>query len=224
VDTGRPLRDEVRVKLAVCAEQWLFASALATTLDQHGYDVVETTDQPGHLLDAAARSHPDVCLLDVMTGPSSVRDLITRLRELSPESRVVLLADSPAEQAWEAYDGGRADGLVNKTCDFRTLLRTVERVQTGERVATGWPISERRTSGSSVGTLTGRELEVLRLVVQGYTTQRMADSLGVSRHTIRTHVQQILRKLDVHGRGKIARAALTAGLVDADALTGQLRR
>jgi len=36
----------------------------------------------------------------------------------------------------------------------------------------------------------------------------------VSRHTVRTHIQQILRKLGVHGRGKIARAAATAGLVD----------
>ena len=69
-----------------------------------------------------------------------------------------------------------------------------------------------------VDALTARELEVVRLVVRGYSTQQMADELGVSRHTIRTHVQQVLRKLGVHGRGKVARAAATAGLVDVSEL------
>jgi DNA-binding NarL/FixJ family response regulator len=51
-------------------------------------------------------------------------------------------------------------------------------------------------------------------VLRGYSTQQIAEQLGVSRHTIRTHVQQVLRKLGVHGRVKLARAAIAAGLVD----------
>jgi DNA-binding NarL/FixJ family response regulator len=69
-----------------------------------------------------------------------------------------------------------------------------------------------------VDALTARELEVLHLVVCGYSTEQMAGRLGVSRHTIRTHVQQVLRKLGVHGRGKLARAGADAGLVDVDEL------
>jgi DNA-binding CsgD family transcriptional regulator len=64
-----------------------------------------------------------------------------------------------------------------------------------------------------VATLTVRELEVLHLIVQGASTSVMAVNLGVSGNTIRTHVQSVLRKLDVHGRGKAARVAVDMGLV-----------
>jgi DNA-binding NarL/FixJ family response regulator len=87
-------------------------------------------------------------------------------------------------------------------------------------VVEGWSAISDRTSESRpvVESLTGRELEVLRLVVQGIPTRTMASLLGVSTHTVRTHVQQVLRKLGVHGRGKVARAAVEAGLVDIEAL------
>jgi DNA-binding NarL/FixJ family response regulator len=208
------------MRLAVCDEQWLFASVLATALAQQGHEVVTTTDRPQVLLDEAARFCPDICVLDAVTGPPSVIEVAGRLRAGEPAPAVILLTDSGQEQVWEAYDDGLLEGLVNKACAFPVLLDVIDRVAAGERVAEGWTTPERRsTPPAVVDALTTRELEVLRLVVQGHSTQAMADALGVSRHTIRTHVQQVLRKLGVHGRGKVARAAAAAGLVDVTALT-----
>jgi DNA-binding NarL/FixJ family response regulator len=206
------------MKLAVCDQQWLFASVLAAALSRQGHEVVTTTDLPRILLDEAPRREPDVCVLDVVTGPPSVVEVAERLHELVPGMAVILLTDSCQEQVWEAYDRGLFGGVVNKACAFPTFLGAVERVAAGERITEGWPTRERRAGPSTVlDALTTREVEVLHLVVQGYSTQTMADRLGVSRHTVRTHVQQVLRKLGVHGRGKIARAAAAAGLVDVTA-------
>jgi DNA-binding NarL/FixJ family response regulator len=181
---------------------------------------VTTTDEPQVLLEQVPRRDPEVCLLDVVTGRPSVVEVAERLRELVPGMAVILLTDSCQDEVWDAYDEGLFEGLVNKACAFPALLDTIERVPTGERIAVGWAARDRRTGPPVVlDALTIRELEVLRLVVQGYSTQTMAERLGVSRHTVRTHVQQVLRKLGVHGRGKVARAAAAAGLVDVTALT-----
>jgi DNA-binding NarL/FixJ family response regulator len=205
------------MRLAICDEQWLFASVLATALGRHGHEIVLTTAEPAELLDSAARLRPDLCLIDVL-GPPSMAELGERLHEQLPAPYVVLLADAHDEHAWNAYDRGFADGLVNKATRLQSLVRAIEAVAGGARVSEGWLTADRRRERAVVDALTARELEVVRLVVRGYSTQQMADELGVSRHTIRTHVQQVLRKLGVHGRGKVARAAATAGLVDVSEL------
>ena len=193
------------MRLAICDGQRLFATVLAAAFSQDGHEIVLTTDDARQLLDNHLQ--PDLFLLD---------DLPTteQLHNLHPRPYVVLLTDARDEQAWDAYDGGAVDAVVSKSCGLRTLVEAVEAVASGNHVAEGRPLPDRRRQRAVVDALTTRELEVLRLVVRGYSTQRMADQLGVSTHTVRTHVQQVLRKLGVHGRGKIAGAAATAGLVD----------
>ena len=62
--------------------------------------------------------------------------------------------------------------------------------------------------------LTGRELEVLSLLVEGCTGPTIASRLGISRNTVRTHIQSILTKLQVHSRLQAAAFAVDKGLVD----------
>jgi DNA-binding NarL/FixJ family response regulator len=203
------------MRLAVCDEQELFASVLATALGQQGHLTVLTTHEPAVLLSSAAEARIEVCVLDIVTARPSAVQVAEQLATLDPRPAVVLLTDSCRDGVWDAYERGLFQGVVNKACAFAVLTAAIERVAGGERVSEGWQPPERRPDHGVVDALTSRELEVLRLVVQGRSTQLMADQLGVSRHTIRTHVQQILRKLGVHGRGKIARVAAAAGLLDA---------
>ena len=208
------------MRLAVCDEQWLFASVLAAALAQRGHDVVTTTDDPRSLLAEAVRFTPDLCLLDIPAGPPSAIEIAASLHQLAPAPAVVLLTHACDDDVWDAYASGLFDGLLNKACGFPTVLDAIHRVAAGERVTAGWTTPDRRTGPPAVlDALTTRELEVLRLVIQGSSTEAMADHLGVSRHTVRTHVQQVLRKLGVHGRGKLAGAAAAAGLLDMTALT-----
>jgi len=202
------------MRLAVCSEQWLFASALASALGRHGHDVVLATDDPAELLDSVPRLRLDLVVLDPLCGKLTTDEVCAHLKELRPAPCVLLLVDSRDDAAWGAYDTGAADGVVNKACGLRTLVAGIEAVHRGARICEGWPAAGQRGRHTLVDGLTARELEVLRLVLRGYSTQQIAEQLGVSRHTIRTHVQQVLRKLGVHGRVKLARAAIAAGLVD----------
>jgi DNA-binding NarL/FixJ family response regulator len=205
------------MRLAICDEQWLFSSVLSTALAQQGHEVVLTTDEPAVLVDRAVALRPDICVIDVVD--SYAVGVAGRLAGLDDPPAVVLLTDACQDGVWDAYEQGLIRAVVNKACVFPVLMDTLDRVAAGEQVSEGWQLPGRRQDPGVVDALTGRELEVLRLVVRGHSTQEMADRLGVSRHTVRTHVQQILRKLGVHGRGKIARAAEAAGLVDAATLS-----
>jgi DNA-binding NarL/FixJ family response regulator len=208
------------MRLMVGDDQWLFANALTAALVRRGHQVV-TTNEPEALLDEVGRYLPDLCLLDVVLGATPGIEVARRLRQVVPRPAVVLLTGSCDEQVWDAYGRGVLDGIVNKACAFGVLEEAIRRVAAGERVVEGWSATSDRTTEPQavVEPLTGRELEVLHLVVQGLPTHTMASHLGVSTHTVRTHVQQVLRKLGVHGRGKVARAAVEAGLVDLAALT-----
>jgi DNA-binding NarL/FixJ family response regulator len=207
------------MRLMVCDDQWLFATALTAALIRRGHQV-EATSEPKVLLDQVARYNPDLCLLDGVLGAISGVEVAYRLRRVMPGPAIVLLTGSCDEQVWDAYGRGVLDGIVSKACTFGVLEDAIRRVAVGERAVEGWSATSDRTTESRpiVDSLTGRELEVLRLVVQGLPTRTMASLLGVSTHTVRTHVQQVLRKLGVHGRGKVARAAVEAGLVDIETL------
>ncbi|HZX05001.1 response regulator transcription factor [Kribbella sp.] len=201
------------MRLAICDDQWLFAAVLSAAFARHGHEVVLTTDDTNELLAETARLQPDLVVLQSPATAGQLRD-----------PYVVLLADPHDDLAWDAYDRGTVDAVVSKSCALRTLVEAVELVATGNHMTAGRPASARRTRRAVVEPLTTRELEVLRLVVQGHSTQWMADQLGVSTHTVRTHVQQVLRKLGVHARGKIARAAAAAGLVDVQELVADGHR
>ena len=64
------------MRLALCDEQWLFASVLAAAFDRQGHEVLITTEQPEELLAAAIRFHPDLCVLDVVDDrPATIERL-----------------------------------------------------------------------------------------------------------------------------------------------------
>ena len=106
------------MRLALCDEQWLFASVLAAAFDRQGHEVLITTEQPEELLAAAIRFHPDLCVFDVVDDRPAT---IQRLRELRPSPYIVLLADTQDERAWDVYDDGIADGVVSKACGLQAV-------------------------------------------------------------------------------------------------------
>ncbi len=81
------------------------------------------------------------------------------------------------------------------------------------RFATGPPSTE---AGAETPPLSNREGEVLRLIVKGFAYAEIAQLLGVSAHTVTTHVRGIYRKLEVHSRGEAVYEALQLGLVKVD--------
>jgi DNA-binding NarL/FixJ family response regulator len=181
--------------VAICHEAALFREALATVVTSRGHHVVCCVSAVADALRAIERCPADVLVLDASL---TVGDSLLRLRQ-ELGLRVLLLTDSgedsPATAA-AALEAGLADAVL----DHAVALVTLERAVNGQATSASRPrrtVPEKRRID---WLLTAREREVIGLLLAGRSTDAMALALGVSRSTVHSHVQSILRKLGAQSR------------------------
>lgn len=204
------------MSLLVCDDHRMFLDALVDALRAHGHHVAAASADPSRVPDLAEHHRPAVAVLDVQLPGTTGIELAARVRERSPATSVLLLTGSNDALVRHAYDSGVVDGLVDKCTGMPALEAAIRRLIDGERpvvgrVAEALPQPRRRPTPLDL--LTEREREVLMLITDGASTAAMADHLGVSVNTVRTHVRSVLQKLGVHHRTKAAHAAVELGLV-----------
>ena len=193
--------------ILLCDDHILLVEALGSLLRAAGH-TVQTARSPGEAVALAAKTPPEVCVMDVGFPDGNGIDGLARLRETSPETRVLMLtAVEDADTIATAVDLGAA-GYVCKDAGVTDIIRAVERVHDGETVLAPKVARAlaRKTEADPddiqwlLAFLTRREREVLRRIALGQSTVEMAKSMGISRSTARTHVQNVLQKLGVHSR------------------------
>lgn len=136
----------------------------------------------------------------------------------SPETRILILSSSGEQQhVLDAVKAG-ATGYLVKSASAEELLEAVRATGAGESVFTpglaGLVLGEYRAQDDSGPRLTERETEILRLVAKGLGYKQIAERLVLSHRTVQNHVQNTLRKLQMHNRAQLVRYALERGLAD----------
>jgi NarL family two-component system response regulator LiaR len=172
---------------------------------------------------ALVRAHrPDVVLIDLLMPGMDGFDAIRQLREQSPGSRIVVLTSFSADgQVLRALRAG-ALSYVLKDADAEEIAVAVRKAVRGEPVIAAAVAARmlgdltRRPSEQTegLGQLTNRELEVLRLIADGLSNAIIADRLGISEGTVKTHVNNVLGKLQLSDRTQAAVLAWRHGIVD----------
>lgn len=166
-----------------------------------------------------AEQHPDVALVDLVM-PGGGIEATRSIRTTSPQTQVVLLTSfDDAQQIVAAVQAGALSCLL-KDVDAEALADTLRKAARGEavlhpRVAAKLMDALRRGSepGSEVlESLSQREREVLTLMAEGLSNQQIADRLGIGEKTVKTHVSNVLGKLDVSDRTQAAVYAWKSGL------------
>src|SRR4051812_27207536 len=186
-------------RLMIVADHSFVVQAIRLALRQTaGFQVVGFFDGRGSVRDALAQLKPDVVLVDDMQEKENA---LARLREITdeaPEAKTLLLT-LQMESDWldEAFEAG-AHAVVSKTVhpvSLGTLLREISHGTVVHR----W---EKRTPAVEAEDcpLTDRELEILKLVAMGYTNGRIARELWVTEQTVKFHLSNTYRKLDVANR------------------------
>ncbi len=155
---------------------------------------------------------PSVLVLDLHMRRDLSLSTISELRLASPDTAIVILTmdDDPAfvQPAWAAG----AAGYVLKEASPTELIRAIKTVAKGGRYLDpaigGWTLA-----GARDGVLSGRELEVLRLVALGHTNSEIAKRMYISPRTVETHRASLQRKLGISGRPELVRYALERGVI-----------
>ena len=213
-----------RTRVMVVDDHPMWRDAVERDLAAAGFDVVAVAADGNQALARFPAARPQVVVLDLqIPGPNGVEVTRTVL-EQDPSARVLILsASGEQEDVLEAVKAGSTGYLV-KSASRAELVAAVSRVAEGDTVFTpglaGLVLGEyRRLSDAPAASadpdtprLTERETEVLRLVAKGLGYKQIAERLFLSHRTVQNHVQNTLRKLQLHNRVQLVRYAIEQGL------------
>ena len=212
------------LRLMVVDDHPMWRDAVARDLEAAGLDVVATAATGTEALTRARATRPQVVVLDLQIPEPDGVEVTGALVAADPAVRVLILsASGEQEDVLEAVKAG-ATGYLVKSASRDELLSAVRRVAQGEAVFTpglaGLVLGEYRrladtpsaSGGDDRPQLTERETEVLRMVAKGLSSKQIADRLVLSHRTVQNHVQNTLRKLQLHNRVELTRYAIEQGL------------
>ena len=193
--------------------------------------LLETREDLVHVVGEAAtgreavqlteKLHPDIILMDIYMPDGNGLEAMRELRARSPKTKVVMLTSSESdEHLYQAVQLG-ASGYLLKNLDTSRLFEFIAGVMRGDAAMTPEMASRllkgiaKRSSDPEKGeeALTERELIVLRLVAVGTSNSDIAEKLCISVHTVKTHIRNILEKLQLENRTQAANYAMDRGLV-----------
>ena len=214
------------ITVMVVDDHPMWREGVARDLAEAGFEVVATASNGTEALNRAAAVRPRVVVLDLQIPAPNGVEVTARLVKEDPTCRVLILsASGEQEDVLEAVKAGSTGYLV-KSASRAELISAVGRVAEGDTVFTpglaGLVLGEyRRLSDApearidpDTPRLTERETEVLRLVAKGLGYKQIAERLFLSHRTVQNHVQNTLRKLQLHNRVQLVRYAIEQGLDD----------
>ena len=182
------------------------------------FRVVAEVDDGALAVERALADDVDLAILDVtmprMTGLQAARELASR----KPELRILMLSMHENEQfLFEALRAG-ASGYVLKTAADRDLVDACRATMRGETFLYAGAVAalvreHLERDATSLDPLTPREVEVVKLVAEGHTSDEIAGMLFISRKTVDRHRANILEKLGMRDRVDLTRYAIRRGLI-----------
>ncbi|MCD4534700.1 response regulator transcription factor [Nocardioides sp. cx-169] len=216
-----PETDQPPTRVMVVDDHPMWRDAVERDLQAAGFDVVGVASNGSEALARFPACRPQVVVLDLqIPEPNGVAVTAEVLRQ-DPAARVLILSAS-GEQAdvLEAVKAG-ATGYLVKSASREELVSAVRRVAAGDTVFTpglaGLVLGEFRRLLEPVEDplrprLTERETEILKMVAKGMSYKQIAERLVLSHRTVQNHVQNTLRKLQMHNRVELTRWAIAQGL------------
>ncbi len=206
-------------RLMIVDDHPIWRDAVERDLAGEGFDVVAAVGDGEAALRIAPATRPEVVLMDLQLPGISGAVTTGALVEADPSIRVLMFSASGEDaDVLEAVKAG-ARGYIVKSAARGELIDAVTRTAAGEAVFSpglaALVLGEYRrisTGEPAAPELTERETEILRLVAKGLTAKQIAARLVLSTRTVQNHVQNTLRKLQLHNRVELTRWAIERGL------------
>lgn len=175
--------------------------------------VLATFEEGNAAVRFSAREAPDVAILDISLPGGSGIDVARRMRAVSPKTQLVMLSmHAKSEYVQQAFATG-ASGYVLKECAGEEVAQAVRAVHGGRRyLSSRIPQRALEPVEDPLERLSAREMEVLKLVVDGMTSQQVARMLGLSPKSIDTYRSRLMTKLDVENLPSLVKFAVRRGL------------
>jgi DNA-binding NarL/FixJ family response regulator len=213
------------IRVVIADDHRSFGEALQIALDsERDLTVIEVVTDGEAAVEVAHDRRPDVVLMDVQMPGVDGLEATRRIHRDASDTKVILLSGHDDDVVLARAVEAGARGFLRKTQAVSDLADAIRRAYRGEPLHAAGEVEQslarfriqRRAEGElaqRVERLTPRELQILQRVAAGENSAEIAEGLGMSRHTLRTHVQNVLTKLGVHSKTDAVVAAIRYGKV-----------
>jgi DNA-binding NarL/FixJ family response regulator len=206
-------------RLFVVADNSLIVEAIAIGLRKSGeFTLLGHVDGRTGSVRAIIDAGPDVVLIDDMDGSNQAIELVEQIKQEQNDVAVIVLTTSMESDWLDAIFGAGAAGAISKATHPAALATLVRETIDGHVVHVHKSSGAARSARPAAVTaeqspLTSRELEVLQLVAGGSTNGEIAQKLWVTEQTVKFHLSNVYRKLDVGNRTEASHYAHVNGLI-----------
>jgi two-component system, NarL family, response regulator LiaR len=208
-----------QIRILLVDDHTVVRSGLSAVLAmQDDFRVVGEAGDGGEALRLCANLQPDVVLMDLLMPKMNGVAAILSIKESWPEINIIALTSFKDQEYVEGALKAGASGYLLKNVSADELVNAVRRAVAGQPSlspeAAQVLIQKVNRPSEIVPELTGREKEILALMVEGISNNRIAERLTINQSTVKFHVSNILSKLDVTSRTEAVALAVRHHLVD----------
>jgi len=215
------------IRVMICDDHALFRRGLIMVLEpEDGIDVVGEAEDGAESIRKAEELAPDVVLMDVRMPNVSGIEAARTIAEVVPSAKILMLTVSDEEDdLYDAIKAG-ATGYLLKEISIEEVASAIRAAVSGQSLISPSMASKLLSEFTNLAKkaderqsvpiprLTGRELEVLKLVAEGMSNREIAGELYISENTVKNHVRNILEKLHLHSRMEAVVYAVREKLLD----------
>jgi DNA-binding NarL/FixJ family response regulator len=220
------------IKIILVDDHKIIRDGISAILkDEEDIEIIGEAENGEELLQVLNSLQPDVVILDILMPGMSGYDAMLQLLHKYPAVKVLVLSMLNNEVNINKMLNAGALGYVLKNTGRQELVHAIKTVASGHPYI-GMDISmamlkkisrprsvnrsnatEKSKAGQSHSVLTPRELEVLKLIAEGYTNAEIAEQLFTSKRTIETHRQNLMEKIQAKNTATLIKYALSEGIV-----------
>jgi DNA-binding NarL/FixJ family response regulator len=214
------------IRVLLADDHVLVRAGLRALLERmNGVQVLAEADDGREALQLVAAHQPDIVLMDIAMAGLNGLEATARISQEYPDVRVIMLSMLANEEYIRQALRAGATGYLLKDAAVTELEVALHAVLGGEIylspvIAQHLAAYVERTDGTGrpLDRLTPRQREILQLIAEGYTTQRIAHRLKISPKTVETHRTQLMDRLGIYDVAGLVRYAMRAGLITPDSL------
>ncbi len=214
-------------RILIVDDHPLFREGIKAIIAQNNtYEVIGETGTGRQGLELARKLKPDLVLVDISLPDQNGIELVCDILRLSTNTRIMIVSiHSKLDYIVRAFQAGAAGYLIKESAPEK-LLEGMNHIFKGDyfmdtavshkvvKKLIGLPAGEKLVPGSDYDTLTRREQEVMVHLVEGLSSNQVADKLFISPKTVENHRSNIMRKLNLHSTLELVRYAAKIGLID----------
>ncbi|MBR1809489.1 MAG: response regulator transcription factor [Paludibacteraceae bacterium] len=203
-----------KTKVIIADDHRMVAEALQQLINNTGKAnvcaIAGTIEQTAEII---KQTHPDIFLLDIAMPDGDGIDAVEQLKKLSPNTRIIMLTMYAEPSVIQRAINSNVDGYLLKSNNIEEMCTAIEEVAKGNKYFSESVEEIAATQTENYTTLTPRERDILRLIVNGKTNKEIAEELFLGFETVHSYTKYIRQKLGCTNMATLVRTAIEQHLV-----------